>query len=158
MPVQTRVLICGAGPDAVPVAEILAGLGWQVVLIDHRPAFARQERFPESCQVVLARPKEMAGRLDLDDIDAAVVMSHHLENDALYLRQLAAHNISYLGVLGPAARRKRLCEMAACGAKKIYGPVGLDIGAELPESIALSLAAEIHAVLNDRNGVSLTRR
>lgn len=156
MPVQTRVLICGAGPDAVPVARFLAGLNWGVRVIDHRPAFARPERFPGTCKVTQARPQQLGEKVDLNQIDGAVIMSHHLENDATYLRQLASRDIPYLGVLGPRARRKRLCEMAGCDEKQVHGPVGLDIGAELPESIALSIAAEIHAVLNNRDGKSLT--
>lgn len=158
LPVQTRVLICGAGPDAVPVATALATLDWDIHIVDHRPAFAKQERFPANCRVRQARPERLAEVLDAGQLDAAVIMSHHLENDAAYLRQLAAFDIPYLGVLGPAARRGKLSEMAACSEERLFGPVGLDIGAELPQAIALSIAAEIHAVLNGRNGQSLTLR
>ena len=85
-------------------------------------------------------------------------MSHHLENDAEYLSQLAAFEIPYIGVLGPAARRGKLSEMSGYPEQRLHGPVGLDIGAELPEAIALSIAAEVHAVLNGRDGRSLTLR
>jgi xanthine/CO dehydrogenase XdhC/CoxF family maturation factor len=156
IPPPTRVLVCGAGPDAVPVAETLAGLDWEVVLVDHRPAFARPDRFPDKCTVLQARPERLAEAVDLDQIDAAVVMSHHLENDSVYLGQLAGRDMHYIGCLGPRARGKRLKEMAACPERQVFGPVGLDIGAELPESIALSLVAEIHAVLNRRSGLPLT--
>ncbi|MDT8319001.1 MAG: XdhC family protein [Xanthomonadales bacterium] len=158
IPPRTRVLICGAGPDAVPVAGAIAALGWEVVLVDHRPAYARAERFPAGCRLVRARPENLAAELDLDRFDAAVIMSHHLENDSVYLGQLCERNIPYLGVLGPRARRTRLRDMSGCSERSIYGPVGLDIGAELPESIALSLVAEIHAVLNGRDGAPLTGR
>ena len=83
-------------------------------------------------------------------------MTHHLENDAEYLRQLCRRPPRYLGVLGPVARKDRLREMADCSGQPLFGPVGLDIGAELPASIALSIAAEIHAVLNARDGRPLT--
>ena len=89
-------------------------------------------------------------------VDAAVIMNHHLENDAACLRQLAQAGPDYIGTLGPRARRGRLQEMAACEEFPVHGPVGLDIGAELPAAIALSVAAEIHAVLNARDGRSLT--
>ncbi|NNK38257.1 MAG: XdhC family protein [Xanthomonadales bacterium] len=158
LPPPARVLICGAGPDAVPLARILSDLDWDVVLVDHRPAYARADRFPASCAVREARPDRLSESIDLDSLDAAVIMSHHLENDAEYLRQLAGRPLPYLGVLGPVARRKRLREMAGCGERRVFGPVGLDIGAELPEAIALSIAAEIHAVLNDRDGLSLTKQ
>ena len=158
MPARIRVLICGAGPDAVPVARVLSELDWEVQIVDHRPAFAKEERFPANCSVIQCRPQRLAESVDLNEVDAVVIMSHHLENDASYLGQVATCEIPYIGVLGPRSRRDRLREMADCGDLRIYGPVGLDIGAELPSAIALSVAAELHAVLNHRDGLSLTRR
>lgn len=158
IPARMRLLICGAGPDAVPMARTCVELGWEVLVVDHRPAFARAERFPAACRVIQSRPERLRQVLDLASLDAAVIMSHHLENDAAYLAALAAHDLPYIGVLGPRARRDRLLEMAECRARAVFGPVGLDIGAELPASIALAVAAEIHAVLNQRDGRSLTRR
>ena len=155
LPVQTRVLICGAGPDAVPVARMLAELDWDILVVDHRPAYARQDRFPGKCKVLQARPGQLAEIIGPGEIDAAIIMSHHLENDAEYLRQLANHEVPYVGALGPGARRNRLREMADCEERDVFGPAGLDIGAELPESIALSIVAEMHAVLNQRDGLSL---
>lgn len=155
MPVQTRILVCGAGPDAVPVAEAFSGLGWEVIVADHRQAFARQERFPPGCTVTHQRQADLHEKVDLDEVDAAVIMTHHLESDAAYLSQLCGRSLRYLGVLGPTARKGRLREMAGCPDTPVFGPVGLDIGAELPASIALSIAAEVHAVLNGRDGHSL---
>ena len=156
VPPQTRVLVCGAGPDAVPVVRALSALDWGVLVVDHRPAYARTDRFPGTCRVIQARPEQLAELVNLDEIDAAVVMSHHLENDSTYLAQLAKKDLDYLGCLGPRARRDRLKKMADCPGQPVFGPVGLDIGAELPEAIALSLVAEIHAVLNHRSGLPLT--
>jgi len=158
MPARTRVLICGAGPDAIPVARVLSELDWAVQIVDHRPAFAKAERFPLGCSVIQCRPERLAESVDLAEVDAVVIMGHHLENDSNYLGQVSTCQIPYVGVLGPRARRERLREMADCGDFKIHGPVGLDIGAELPSAIALSVAAEIHAVLNHRDGLPLTRR
>lgn len=155
MPVQTRVLICGAGPDAVPVAQAFSDLGWDVIVTDHRPAHARAERFPTDCTVLQQRQETLCENVDLDEIDAAVIMTHHLESDAIYLAQLCDRPLRYLGVLGPRARKARLREMAGCPERQLFGPVGLDIGAELPASIALSIASEVHAVLNRRDGRSL---
>jgi len=155
-----RILLCGGGPDAVPVAWQTDRLGWECVIADHRAAFARAERFPPGCKVIQSRPENLHQHLDMGEVDAAVIMSHHLENDAAYLRQLTRSGdgsaLRYVGVLGPASRRNRLREMAGCPHHLVYGPVGLDIGAELPESIALAIAAEIHAALNHRDGQSLT--
>lgn len=158
MPVRTRVLICGAGPDAVPLARVLAELDWEVMVADHRPAFMKEGRFPASCLMVQTRPEHLAESIPLSSLDAVVIMSHHLENDSVYLRQIAGFQIPYAGLLGPRARRDRLREMANCDELDVYGPAGLDIGAELPASIALSIAAEIHAILNRRDGLPLTRR
>lgn len=163
---QPSVLICGAGPDAVPVAEQFVALGWECRVVDHRASFANPGHFAEACITLVTRPEQLHLVAELEQIDAAIIMAHHLENDAAYLRQLAPMrgsklqpgSLAYLGVLGPSARRSKLCEMAACAAELIYGPVGLDIAAELPEAIALSIAAEVHAVLNQRNGLSLTHK
>mgnify|MGYP001818060828 CR=1 FL=1 len=155
MPPRTRVLICGAGPDAVPVARAFCGLGWEVVIADHRAAFARADQFPPACSVLHTRPAGLQTSVDLDEFDAAVIMTHHLESDAEYLGQLCGRPLAYLGLLGPTARKDRLRDMSGCTDRVVYGPVGLDIGAELPESIALSIAAEVHAVLNGRDGHSL---
>jgi xanthine dehydrogenase accessory factor len=143
-----RILVCGAGPDAVPVAKQVDSLGWECVVVDHRPAHARPERFPLSSRVLLAQPRELGRAVDLGEVDAAVVMSHNLDHDTVYLEQLAGRGLAYLGLLGPRARRLELQEKLAIGEGVIRGPAGLDIGAELPESIALSILAEIHQVLN----------
>ena len=162
IPPQPRVLLCGAGPDAVPVAQAVVALGWACVVVDHRPACASAQRFPPNCSVLQSRPEQLALTVHPGSIDAAVVMSHHLENDAVYLHRLAhdfaRSGLAYIGVLGPAARRVRLQQMAAVQDTPLHGPVGLDIGAELPEAIALAIVAEIHAVLNGRNGQSLTSK
>ena len=156
MPVQTRVLVCGAGPDALPLVRALDELDWDVIVADHRPAFARPGRFPPKCTVVQSRPEKLAESVEMQSIDGVIIMSHHLENDAEYLRQVTTASPRYIAALGPRARMGRLKEMAGCPDRLVYGPAGLDIGAELPASIALSIAAEIHAVLNDRDGRSLT--
>ena len=157
---QPRILLCGGGADAVPIAGQLASLGWRCMVTDRRPAYASADRFPARTETLSCPAGALEEAIDLSQFDAAVVMSHHLESDAAYLRQLAplaaSGTLRYLGVLGPTARRKRLCEMAEAPDVLIHGPVGLDIGAELPEAIALAVAAEIHAVLNGRDGQSLT--
>jgi xanthine dehydrogenase accessory factor len=150
-----RLLICGAGPDAEPLAAQLRALRWAVTLVDHRPAYAVAARFP-GATVVHAAAAELATRLALDAFDAAVVMSHHLPSDALYLRALAASRVPYVGLLGPRPRRERLLaelgELAGLLVPRLRGPVGLDIGAVTPEGIALAIAAELHAVVAGRGG------
>ena len=155
-----QVLVCGAGPDAVPLAELFGVLGMAVTVVDHRPAHALAARFPRA-RVVLATPGEIGAQLDLGGCLAAVVMSHHLVSDAGYLRALAASEVPYVGLLGPRARRERLLdelgELAPRLVPRLRGPIGLDIGAVTPESIALSIAAEIHAFAAGRAGGAFTR-
>jgi xanthine dehydrogenase accessory factor len=156
-----RVLICGAGPDAEPLVSLLATLGLPVTVVDHRPAYARADRFPRAT-VVLAATDALARHTALGDFAAAVVMSHHLGADANYLRALAGTTVPYVGLLGPRARRERLLtELGAVGEPlraRLRGPIGLDIGAATPESIALSIAAEIHAQAAGRSGGTLESR
>ena len=151
------ILICGAGPDAVPISQLVADLGWDCHIIDHRSHYARPERFPGPARVIYAPAADLASEVALKAIDAAVIMSHHLENDFHYLEAcLSEPGISYIGILGPTTRREKLLARVDRHDAVVFGPVGLDIGAELPESIALSVVAEIHAVLNQRQGGSLT--
>jgi xanthine dehydrogenase accessory factor len=145
------LLLCGAGPDALPVAQLGVALGWRVTAYDHREAYADPDIFPESTRVILGRPEELTDRLDLSRFDAAVVMSHHLPSDIEYLRRLARLPPQYIGALGPVARRKRLlmeagAEISAIIEPHLHAPVGLAIGANSPESIALAIVAEIHCV------------
>jgi xanthine/CO dehydrogenase XdhC/CoxF family maturation factor len=144
-----RVLLLGAGPDALPVVELAARLGWKVTVADHRAAYARTDHFPAAHAVVLARPDELTKSVDLRSFTAAVVMSHHLPSDLEYLRALAASSVPYVGLLGPAPRREKLIDDLGTAAEglrsRLRAPVGLALGGRTPESIALAIVAEIHA-------------
>lgn len=148
------LLICGAGPDAQPVAGIARALGWRVSVVDHRPAYALANRFP-GADVRVANPKLLRAKIDLARCHAAVVMSHHLASDEAYLRELAVAGVpAFVGLLGPEARRSRLAKELGPLAEhlrlRIRGPVGIDIGAMTPEGIALSIVSQIHAWLAGR--------
>ena len=144
-----RILVLGAGPDALPVVDLAARLSWKVTLADHRPAYAVAAHFPTAERVMLARPEELPARLALSGFSAAVVMSHHLPSDLAYLRVLAATAIPYVGLLGPALRRERLLADLGTDAAQLRGrlhaPVGLVLGGRTPEAIALGIVAQIHA-------------
>jgi len=155
MPPPT-ILICGAGHDALPVARLAVEMGWSCTIVDHRPAFALADRFPAACDVRVLQPDELSVHIALDRIDAAVLMTHHLGHDRSYLSQVVKAAVSYIGLLGPRARRDRLLGEIGVADVHVHGPAGLDIGAEMPESIALAIIAEIHAFLNRRDGSMLT--
>lgn len=149
-----HLLICGAGPDAQPVAAAARALGWRVSVVDHRPAYADPHRFP-GVRLVLAEPGALADSVDLQRCHAVVVMSHHLPSDVAYLRVLSAVQApGYIGLLGPSARRRRVVEELGRTAKgwasRLQGPAGFDIGASTPEAIALAIVAQVHAWLADR--------
>lgn len=152
-----NMLICGAGHDAVPVTRLVTEMGWNCIIVDHRPGFARADRFPDTCEVHVLQPSELSQRIPLDQVDAALLMTHHLGHDRCYLSQVIAASIPYIGLLGPRARRDRLLGEIGAQGVHVHGPAGLDIGAEMPESIALAIVAEIHAFLNRRDGSMLTR-
>jgi xanthine/CO dehydrogenase XdhC/CoxF family maturation factor len=163
-----RLLVCGAGTDAIPVVRLAAMTGWLVTVVDHRPSFATAERFPEADRVICLNAARDAGALaesvDLGRVGAAVVMAHAAVHDRAYVHALLDVNtIHYLGVLGPRRRTLELLEDApgvALGTvpSRVYAPVGLDIGAETPEEIALAIVSEIAAVLAGKSGESLRDR
>lgn len=145
-----RLLVLGAGLDAQPLVSMATELGWLVTVADHRPAYVARPGFERATRVVQVEPEHLARTLALREFDAVVVMSHHLATDRKYLAELAAIPNRYLGVLGPRARRERLLRDLAAAAPalggRLRGPVGLDIGADSPESIALSILAELQDV------------
>ena len=161
-----RLVICGSGPDAVPVARLATQLGWDVSVIDHRPlAHAHADRFPGARVVECGDAARLADVVALPARTAAVVMSHHFARDSDFVQALLAAGIAYVGVLGPRARTDRvLAELAARGSapsdagQRLYGPVGLDLGGDGPEAIALAIIAEVAAVTAGRTGGSLRDR
>ena len=149
-----HLLVCGAGPDARPVVSAARAMGWRVTVVDHRPAYADAGQFP-GAKVVHADARALLDAVDVSRCHAAVVMSHHLTSDVEYLRALArAGQPEYVGLLGPLARRRRIAEELGPLARELHarlrGPVGIDIGAVIPEAIALAIVAEVHAWLAGR--------
>ena len=147
-----RILLLGAGPDAVPVVDLAVRLNWKVTLVDHRAAYASRTHFPRAEALQHVHPQELAAALDLNAFDAAVIMSHHLPSDLGYLRCLAPTAIPYIGLLGPAARRDKLLgelgSEAAGLRERLHAPVGLPLGGRTPEAIALAIVAELQAFLH----------
>lgn len=162
----SRLVVCGAGHDAVPLVQLAAGLGFEVVVVDDRRQFLTRERFPEASALVQCAPDELAAHVEMDPATAVVVMSHNYLRDLGYLKSVLGAEVGYLGCLGPGARLERLLkDLEAEGVSpgpghlaKVYGPAGLDVGAEGPVEIAWSVMAEILAVRRDRRGGSLRER
>lgn len=160
------LVVFGAGHDAIPVVRLSKALGWHVTVVDHRPAYATPARFPLADQVILSSPGEMPARVNLDSETFALVMTHNYLHDLNLLQSLLPSPVRYLGLLGPRRRTEQLlAELKQQGVratpeqlKRFYAPVGLDIGAEGPESVALSVLAEMQAVIANRAGGYLRER
>ena len=147
-----RLLVLGAAPDALPVVRLARELGWVVVIADHREHYLQASDFSAADEVLAVSPNTLSTQISLDDFSAIIVMSHHLETDRKYLKQLSNCNATYIGLLGPEARKQKLCDdpsLADNGfQQRLHGPVGLDINADSPETIALSLISEIQSVIS----------
>jgi xanthine/CO dehydrogenase XdhC/CoxF family maturation factor len=162
-----RLLVCGAGHDAIPLVRAAAGIGWSPVVVDDRPAFLTRDRYPEAAAFVeVERPEDAAKVAQADARTFVVVMTHNFLRDKEYLRSFLNSPVAYIGMLGPAARTQRLLmELADEGIDvtdadraRIHGPSGLDLGSEGPEEIAGSIVAEIVAVKRGRGGGFLKER
>jgi xanthine/CO dehydrogenase XdhC/CoxF family maturation factor len=151
-----HLLLLGGGPDARPVATLAAFLGWRITVVEHRSIYLAPDRFPPSTNLIESHPAAVAEAVRLAEYSAAIVMSHHLESDLHYLRALSRTPVPYIGLLGPAARREKLMSDLGRDAEalrpRLRAPVGLDIGGRTPESIALAMVGEVHAVLAGRAG------
>ena len=158
--------IFGAGDDAQPLVRFAKELGWQVTVADPRPAYATSQRFPEADAVVLARPEDAPARVALDAATLVIVMTHHYAHDVPLLRQLLPRPLAYLGLLGPRKRAERILDDLAAGGlpltseqrQRLHAPVGLDLGADNPEEVALAVLAEMKATLAGRDARPLKQR
>lgn len=162
---SVRLVVCGTGPDALPIASLGAKLGWEVSVIDHRAVTSgHAARFPGARLVECSDAKRLAKSVKLTHRTAAVVASHHFERDRNYLEALLASDVAYIGMLGPRARtEKMLADIsrsggASAGDPRLFAPVGMDIGGDGPDSIALSIIAEVSGVMLHRDGGHLRDR
>ncbi len=162
----SRLVICGAGHDATPVARYGTELGFEVVVVDDRRQVLDRERFDREVALVHGRPADLAEHVELDARTYVVVMSHNYLRDLDYLRCLIGTEVAYIGALGPGARLERLLkdleaegvEVGETDLAKIHAPAGLDVGAEGPQEIAWAILAEILAVRRGRGAGFLRRR
>ncbi len=164
----TTLLVMGGGHDAIPLVRLASDMGFVVVLIDSRPQFATHERFPWASQIICARPEEITAKVSFEGSPAVVVMNHHYGRDCATLGQLlsSSERFLYIGALGPRARTQRMLEdlrvegrlVKEDNLEALHAPVGLDLGSDNPEEIALGIVAEILAVKNHRPGGPLRNR
>ena len=157
------LVIFGAGNDAIPLVQFAAVLGWQVTLVDGRANYAVPERFPLAKRIIIAKPEQALSQIVLDNRTVVILMTHNYNYDLAMLRQLLPLELTYIAALGPKKRLQRMLDeldeeglnIIEKQLKGIYGPAGLDIGSENSDEIALSVIAEMQAVLTKRQGTSL---
>ena len=158
--------VFGAGADVVPLAEIAKNLGWHLTVVDHRPAFVTRERFANADRLILNNSDKLPENIVFDNRTAAVIMTHNYDRDRDILAGVINSEVFYVGALGPKRRTENLLnELTASGVnfdeqqlRKLHAPIGLDLGADTPEAIALSIISEIQAVLTQRRGGFLRDR
>jgi len=156
-----ELVIAGAGNDIFPLAQMADVLGWHATIVDGRKTHANTNRFPLAKKIIVGKPAEALQKIAISEQTVFVLMSHNYNYDLAMLKELINTACNYIGVLGPKKKlEKMLGELQQQGieisnTQKIYGPVGLDIGAETAEEIALSIMAEIKAVLANKNAVTL---
>lgn len=159
-----RLVVFGAGHDAQPLVRLAKLLEWQVTVVDGRAHFARAERFPEADAVLVAEPQRSPALAALTAGAAVVVMTHSYSQDRHWLGAVLQGAPCYVGQLGPRERTERLLgEIRTQGASlpalaALHYPMGLDLGGDTPESVAMAILAEISAVLNRRSGGMLRQR
>lgn len=149
-----RLLIFGGGDDAIPLTELASHLGWEAHVFDGRAHYARREKFPLAASVIV-RKAGAGSVLLVDPWTVALVMSHSYTQDQANLQELLPLNLPYLGVLGPRKRTQQLIDDIGGTPAAVFSPMGLDLGADGPEQVALAVVSEIQAVLNGRPGGQL---
>lgn len=153
-----RLFVLGAGDDAKPLVSMAALLGWNITVADGRSQLLRTERFPEAKRVIAAS----SAVTKIQPADAVVLMTHSYEQDRELLEQVLPLGPRYLGLLGARHRSALLVSEAAASmgwsvaacCDRIYAPVGLDLGGDGPEAIALAVIAEVQACCMGKLGVS----
>lgn len=164
------LVIFGAGSDTIPLVHFAHELGWQVTIVNTRPHIPLSHHFEEASEVIAIEPESMLSRVSLNERTAAVIMTHNFLHDWELLKTLLPSPVQYIGLLGSRQRTEELLRvlpetsltagMVPTGEQltRLHAPVGLDIGAETPEEIALSIIAEIKAFMAGRLGGSLRER
>ncbi len=158
LPPPPHLIVCGAGDDARPLVAYAADAGFRVTLVDHRQGLMNPAWFPQVARLILARPEEPAD-LPPSERSLAVVKTHSLTHDREWTRRLLMAGLPYVGLLGPRVRTESILkEIGMPGDDRIFGPVGLDLGADGPRQVALSIVAELLAFTAGREPRHLSER
>ncbi|MDQ1161472.1 xanthine dehydrogenase accessory factor [Chryseobacterium sp. SORGH_AS 447] len=163
IPPAVSLVIAGAGNDVKPLVEIASVMGWEITVAEGRVSHATEKRFPLANNIMVVGADDFVNNIIVDEYTFVVLMTHNYRYDLTVLKNLLNCRNRYIGVLGPKSKLNRMISdlaeedvvVSQEQMERIYGPVGLDIGAETSEEIALSVTAEIKAVLEGKKGNSL---
>jgi xanthine dehydrogenase accessory factor len=167
LPAPVSLVIVGAGNDTIPLMEMAAILGWRITVVDGRASHATKQRFPKANQVLVTKAGDVLSQVPADSHTFFALLTHNYNYDLALLKALIfVEECPYIGALGPRKKLERMfndlrlegIEITEQQKSRIFGPVGLDIGAETAEEISLSIIAEIKAVINGRTGISLREK
>lgn len=153
-----RLMIFGAESDTIPLVKLASTLGWHVTVVDLKARIQSRETFQDADEVVLLRTEDISNGIEMANGTSVVIMTHNYFADLELLSELWNRSLKYLGVLGPRARTERLLlqldergiKVKDLDRKNIFSPIGLDIGADSPEEVAVSIIAELQAVFASR--------
>lgn len=156
----TPVIIFGAVAGAAPVLEFAQKLGWHVTVVDTQARTTSYERFAAADSVLLCRPEDVRAHVPLTSRTMVLVMTHNYAHDSELFNTLLPSSVRYIGCLGPKRRTEQIISeakaegvmMGEIEMQRLHFPVGLNLGAETPEEIALSIIAEMRAVLAGHGG------
>jgi len=157
------IVIFGAGNDVLPLVSLCNLLGWHATIIDGRRSHATKERFANAGNIFISDAENALENVTIDEQTFFIVMTHNYNYDIEILRQLSQIDCRYIGILGPKKKLHRMFdELSEKGTfidesqkEKIFSPIGLDLGAETSEEIALSIVAEIQAFIANKNAQPL---
>src|SRR2546421_2366417 len=160
-PPPPTLIIVGAGHIAIPLTTFAKTLNYRVVVIDARAAFATRERFPHADELIVEWPDEVLEKMDLNPSTSVAVLTHDPKFDEPTLKVLLSRPVGYVGAIGSRKtgeeRKERLKKQGLTDEqiRRIHGPIGLNIGAESPEEMALAIMAEIVATRHGKDSSSM---
>lgn len=155
---KPKLIIFGGVHIAIPLTQFAHALGFRVTIVDGRSRFATRERFPTADEIIVAWPDEALAQINIDSSTFVAILTHDPKFDIPALKALSTTNPRYIGSMGSRETRKQhFAELRAAGVSdeflsRVHGPIGLDLGAQTPEEMALAVIAEIVAVRYGREG------
>lgn len=162
IPPPIQLVIAGAGNDVLPLVKISAVLGWEIIIADGRQSHANIQRFPKADKILVIKPEKLLSQISVDEHTAFVLMTHNYNYDLALLDDLLKIDVPYIGVLGPKKKLNRMLDELRIDSEEkishVHGPVGLDIGAETAEEIAIAIIAEIKAIFTNSTGAALKEK